>query len=132
VRRYVYQDVVRLEDLKKFFDCRYVQVQYLMVYEGSILRYLYDNESLSQMTMVDTHVEKENNLDDCHMTPKSVLDGESSSCNINNGDIECTASSLCVRRKKRSRRVAEKKENDRNILVRVHKRKGIPIRSPLF
>ncbi|KAF8377946.1 hypothetical protein HHK36_031335 [Tetracentron sinense] len=186
VRRYVYQDVIRLDDMEKLFDCSFVQsyttnsakvvflkqrpqtrplkgsgrvcnncerslqepyhfcslackVQYLAGYEGFISKCLYDCENLALSDFGYADIEE---LDDDQMTPNSVLDGgmityHTSSGSSTNGDVECstvgcTATTHNVTRKKRSRKVPAENVYYRNTPPPACKRKGIPLRSPLF
>ncbi|KAJ8643053.1 hypothetical protein MRB53_004801 [Persea americana] len=182
VRRYVYQDVIRLEDIEKLFDCGFVQpyitnsakvvfinqrpqsrpfkgsasicntcerslqqpyhfcslackVEYLVQYEGCISRYLYDCEYLPLSDIGSPHLET---LEDGQMTPSSVLDGgislRTSSGSSGNGGVGCrtvwcTATTENVRRKKRT---STHTWNSRNAPRRSCRRKGVPLRSPLF
>ncbi|KAF5197598.1 Platz transcription factor family protein, partial [Thalictrum thalictroides] len=186
VRRYVYHDVVRLEDLDKLFDCLHVQpyttnkakvvflnqrpqtrlimnnsgvfchtcdrviqepyhfcsfackIQYLMVYEGSISRYM--NTSTGAMSLsIDTYMDELKEIDERQMTPESVLDhgmtSSSSSTSAENLTVVCTASSFKVTKRKRSVRVPVGNCNPRStdaVPVRVHRRKGLPVRSLLL
>ncbi|OVA04534.1 zinc finger protein [Macleaya cordata] len=207
VRRYVYHDVIRLDDMEKLFDCSFVQsystnnakviflnqrpqsrpfkssgtvcntcdrslqdsyhfcslackVQYLVSYEGCISRYLYDCDYLSLSDCVyDTQIEGVKEMDDDddegQMTPVSVLDGgmmmswsyrtstsgsgsgSGSSSTNNNGEfgcltVGCTATTENVTRKKRSAKFVAGNVYYRNTPRPVCKRKGIPVRSPLF
>lgn len=186
VRRYVYNDVVRLDDMEKLFDCRFVQsyitnssrvvflnhrpqtrpikcsgsfcsscqrtlqepyqfcslackVRHAVDMERPVSRYIYDCECLQPLDLGCA------NLEESQMTPSSVLDAEVSSRNTTSsgsccdGDggvgclhVGCTATTEKVTRKKRSTRVAVANFCDRITPRSVSKRKGLPLRSPLY
>ncbi|RVW21381.1 hypothetical protein CK203_104837 [Vitis vinifera] len=160
VRRYVYNDVVRLDDMEKLFDCRFVQLlQFLpenssravpillSSLQGTACRrhgtagfeYIYDCECLQPLDLGCA------NLEESQMTPSSVLDAEvsfrnttsSGSCSDGDGgvgclNVGCTATTEKVTRKKRSTRVAVANFCDRITPRSVSKRKGLPLRSPLY
>ncbi|MBA0657037.1 hypothetical protein Goklo_009348, partial [Gossypium klotzschianum] len=133
IRRYVYQDVIRLSDAQKLINCSLVQVKHLLY------------KSRNDFWLVEQEV-------DPQMTPDSVLDfhrsswsgGSANTAATSNGDsgtnckpssLLCTATTefLKINKKKRSciltprvphrHRCSQAESNSR--------RKGVPHRSPL-
>ncbi|XP_010244300.1 PREDICTED: uncharacterized protein LOC104588170 isoform X2 [Nelumbo nucifera] len=105
VRRYVYHDVIRLDDMEKLFDCGFVQRPQTRTFKGSgsfcnscdrnlqepfqfcslacKVRYLvdcdgFDCEYLPLSNFVYAHIERVKELEDGdgQVTPSSVLDGD--------------------------------------------------------
>ncbi|KAF6149753.1 hypothetical protein GIB67_017486 [Kingdonia uniflora] len=158
VRRYVYNDVVKIDDMKEVFDCSYVQVSLTSSFEFGV-EYLTGKRISRKKSyggdykLMDVHVD---GVEDGQITPNSVLELDrvvegspycetttSDFSSNNNGNLACTATSLTiydeskVTRKKRSVKPAVKRVNNEKAIAPttsriVGKRKGIPHRSPLL
>lgn len=122
------------------FRCVLVQVRHPVDMEPSVSRYIYDYNCLPPLDLGCA------NLEESLLTRSSVLDAEvsspnttsSASCTDGDGGGGCfnagctTATTEKVTRKKRSTRVAVVNLCDRITPLSVNKRKGLPVRSPLY
>ncbi|KAF5446227.1 hypothetical protein F2P56_031867 [Juglans regia] len=138
IRRYVYHDVIRLDDAAKLMDCAFVQIDYHIRTKGGISEYLSDFKSLSLPAP---------GLDDGSMTPESVLEPAGSSRTSSGsgeyGGMDCktlgsTATTEIVRKKRSS--LSAYRAACRPVFSPVsessaslmNRRKGTPQRSPLY
>ncbi|KAL0733053.1 hypothetical protein Bca4012_009263 [Brassica carinata] len=143
VRRYVYHDVVRLEDLQKLIDCSNVQVEFVMKTYGDITPFLKPCHSL---TLGPDYIIPQDLLADDDMaayeTPRStVVDGdESMSWSSTSSELRDAATTRHVVRKKRTgfcfcaksaNSYKAVSEDPDDISTCINRRKGIPQRSPL-
>ncbi|RWW85316.1 hypothetical protein BHE74_00006019 [Ensete ventricosum] len=137
IRRYVYHDVVRLQDLDKLIDCSSVQVDYISRQGKDFSPYLRTCQSLQLNPGLIMAQEADVGGDDGNETTRStVVQGED--------DARCSSESenfsmpyVSFIRKKRSgllpthcSRSANRMSHD-GIAASTSRRKGIPQRSPL-
>ncbi|KAK4849584.1 hypothetical protein QYF36_026340 [Acer negundo] len=101
IRRYVYHDVIRLDDAANLVDCAYIQIDSLMRTEGGLSKFFFECKFLTL---------PEAGFDDGLITPDSVLEPvgstRTSSGSGGYGDVECTTlactATTKIARKKRS------------------------------
>ena len=130
---------VKQERFSEWFTDGFSQVRHAVDMERPVSRYIYDCECLQPLDLGCA------NLEDSQMTPSSVLYAEvssrnttsSGSCSDGDGgvgclNVGCTATTEKVTRKKLSTRVAVANFCDRITPRSVSKRKGLPLRSPLY
>ncbi|CAL0302933.1 unnamed protein product [Lupinus luteus] len=138
-RRYVYNDVVRLDDASKLIDCTSVQIKHLIRKTGSLSGYLFE---CNYMPLSDS------GLDDGLMTPDSVLEqagsARTSSGSGSYGGVDCRATLACtatteVVRKKRSGGSSSRppcfpacSPVSEISAGMMNRRKGVPQRAPLY
>ncbi|KOM38215.1 hypothetical protein LR48_Vigan03g159700, partial [Vigna angularis] len=139
IRRYVYHDVIRLDDAAKLIDCTSVQINYLVRTKGSLSGYLFECNYLPL---------PECGLDDGLMTPDSVLEpagsARTSSGSGGYGGVDCRTTLACtatteIVRKKRTGgsgfrppcRPACSPVSEISAGL-MNRRKGNPQRSPLY
>ncbi|CAL0328140.1 unnamed protein product [Lupinus luteus] len=125
IRRYVYNDVVRLDDAAKLIDCTSVQVSHLIRTTGSLSGYLFE---CNYMPLFDS------GFDDGHMTPNSILEPAGSG-GYGGGDcrtiLSCTATTEIVRRKRTNSRPPCSPVSEISVGL-MNRRKGVPHRAPLY
>ncbi|KAA3475365.1 PLATZ transcription factor family protein [Gossypium australe] len=135
VRRYVYHDVIRLDDATKLMDCGFVQIDYLSRTEDGLSKFLFE---CNYLPLPDS------GLDDGLVTPDSVLE-PSCSTKTSSGSggydevwcraLACTATTSEIVRKKRTSLTACRptcppvSEVSGNLMNR---RKKAPQRAPLY
>ncbi|MBA0821952.1 hypothetical protein Goarm_018775 [Gossypium armourianum] len=103
IRRYVYHDVIRLDDATKLMDCASVQIDNLLRTEYGLSKFLYD---CNYLPLPDV------GLDDGLVTPEWVLEPSGSTKTSSGSDgygeeawcraLSCTASTEIVRKKRSS------------------------------
>ncbi|KAL6956689.1 hypothetical protein U1Q18_047193 [Sarracenia purpurea var. burkii] len=147
IRRYVYQDVIRLNDAQKLIDCSSVQVQNMVRNTKAGLT----GRHFCNCEVKGVRMESSSELEGGQMTPISVLElpisvrtmsGSSSSsvgalnCNRTASTLACTATTEFVRKK---RTVSVCRTRYRPVCAptagtadAVNRRKGVPHRSPLY
>ncbi|KAJ6747384.1 PLATZ TRANSCRIPTION FACTOR FAMILY PROTEIN [Salix koriyanagi] len=140
VRRYVYHDVVRLEDLEKLIDCSNVQVDYVLKHYRDLSPYLRRCNALTlgpdffiPQDLADDEMTNET------WTPHStVVDSDepfmSWSSSSSGSENMSMATSEIVRKKRSGLYVCARSMNrvsDEDIASSMSRRKGIPHRSPL-
>ncbi|RWW31888.1 hypothetical protein GW17_00003463 [Ensete ventricosum] len=124
VRRYVYNDVVRLDDLEKLIDCSYVQVDHVLLQgeDLSSILFRFNDSDLAFSHFENLRVDGSDLLieDDGQVTPSSTLEerhGCSASANGGRGSL------------------GKKKKTGgffpQIVLSLSNRRKGAPHRSPL-
>ncbi|RXH93482.1 hypothetical protein DVH24_014058 [Malus domestica] len=138
IRRYVYNDVIRLDDAAKLFDCSSIQIDHVIRTEGGLSKYLRECKFMAL---------PESGLDDGLMTPDSVLkpagSTRTSSGSYGCGEVSCLALACTatteIVRKKRSN-MAAYPAACRPVFLPVseisarlmNRRKGTPHRAPLY
>uniref|UniRef100_A0A803N6V5 B box-type domain-containing protein n=1 Tax=Chenopodium quinoa TaxID=63459 RepID=A0A803N6V5_CHEQI len=139
IRRYVYHDVIRLEDLEKVIDCSNVQVDFVLTHNRDLSPYLrvckvlqLSPDFLYPQDMGDDEMTNEtpnSTIVDCD-EPMSSYCGSSDSENMS---VACTETEI-VRKKRSGLYVCGRsinKVSDEDMATSMSRRKGIPHRSPL-
>ncbi|KAK6240007.1 hypothetical protein QUC31_005476 [Theobroma cacao] len=134
IRRYVYHDVIRLDDATKLMDCSFVQINYLLRTEDGLSKFLFECNFLPL---------PEAGLDDGLVTPDSVLE-PSGSTKTSSGSggygevwcraVACTATTEIVKKKRSSLTVCRPtcppaSEVSGSL---INRRKKTPHRAPLY
>ncbi|RRT79612.1 hypothetical protein BHE74_00024571 [Ensete ventricosum] len=135
VRRYVYHDVVRLQDLDKLIDCSSVQVDYIARHKKDFSHYIRRCQSLqlSPDSIVPPDTEVGDDEDTNETTHSTVVEGDDPMRSSDSEDFNVPY--LNFIRKKRSginlcSRSANKVDTE-DMATNMSRRKGIPHRSPL-
>ncbi|KAG6784653.1 hypothetical protein POTOM_010351 [Populus tomentosa] len=137
IRRYVYNDVLRLDDAQKLFDSAFVQVDHILRTKGvsGLSSFLFDCKFLPL---------PEPGSDDGLMTPVSVLERAASSktSSSSGGDggvacraLACTATTEIVRKKRSSLTNSCRTMFPRDTVIStilMNRRKKAPNRAPLY
>ncbi|XP_043699027.1 uncharacterized protein LOC122649843 isoform X2 [Telopea speciosissima] len=132
VRRYVYNDVVRLDDLEKLIDCSYTQVDHVVFQGGDLssILYRFDESDLTASQFEGLRMDGSDLLDDGQINPNFILEEDplqfkGSSCSSNTrGNTGMSQNSEGVKKKKGSGFLP-------GIVLSLSRRKGAPHRSPL-
>ncbi|KAH9615852.1 hypothetical protein KSS87_021619 [Heliosperma pusillum] len=133
VRRYVYHDVIRLDDLQKLIDCSYIQVNH-MVYHGedlSCILYRFDESDFTISQFEGLSMEMSDMNDDAQTIENSMLEEplhhKGSSCSSN-----AISSSIISEEHDILRRKNKTNGFIKGIFISLNnRRKGAPHRSPL-
>ncbi|KAM7500388.1 hypothetical protein LguiA_024802 [Lonicera macranthoides] len=134
VRRYVYQDVVRLGDLEKLIDCSYIQVDH-MVYQGedlSSILYRFNESDFAYSQFEGLQMDGSEILDDDgHITPNSILEDP-----LHYNGSSCSSHAMGNLGISQGPEVVKKKKKGSGFLSGIDlslgsRRKGAPHRSPL-
>ncbi|KVI08459.1 Protein of unknown function DUF597 [Cynara cardunculus var. scolymus] len=127
VRRYVYQDVVRLDDLEKLIDCSFVQVDHMVYQEEDLSTVLcrFDATDFAFSQFEGLQMD-----DDGHITSDSVLDDS-----MQFKDSSGSDSGMGISRISYKPEVERTKKKRNDFLPKFFsfgsRRKGAPQRSPL-
>ncbi|XP_042477898.1 uncharacterized protein LOC122059267 isoform X2 [Macadamia integrifolia] len=133
-RRYVYHDVVRLDDLEKLIDCSYIQVDHVVFQGGDLssILYRFDESDLAASQFEGLRMDGSDLLDDGQITRNFILEEEDplqlmgSSCSSNTRDSSgMSQNSEVVKKKKKGSGFLP------GIVLSFSRRKGAPQRSPL-
>ncbi|KAK1559372.1 hypothetical protein Q3G72_013732 [Acer saccharum] len=134
IRRYVYHDVIRLDDAANLVDCSYIQIDSLIRTEGGLSKFFFECKFLTL---------PEAGFDDGLITPDSVLEPigstRTSSGSGGYGDVECTTlactATTKIARKKRSSLTAACRSISSSVpgisANLMSRRKKTPQRAPL-
>ncbi|XP_020976621.1 uncharacterized protein LOC107637675 isoform X4 [Arachis ipaensis] len=127
VRRYVYHDVVRLDDLEKLIDCSNIQVNY-MVYEGeslSTILHRFDESDFAISQFEGLRVDGSEVIDeDSHFAPTSSYSNTTEA--TSNSVISCEPNNTSKKNKGKATRFLPG-----IVLSLGNRRKGAPHRAPL-
>ncbi|KAG5516107.1 hypothetical protein RHGRI_036974 [Rhododendron griersonianum] len=135
VRRYVYHDVVRLDDLEKLIDCSYIQVDH-MVYQGedlpSIL-YRFDESDFALSQFEGLQMDSSDLLDDDggQITPNSILEDPLQLKGSSYSNITMGSSGISHDTDRRMKKKGSTGFLPGIVLSLTSRRKGAPHRSPL-
>ncbi|XP_058197817.1 protein RGF1 INDUCIBLE TRANSCRIPTION FACTOR 1 isoform X2 [Rhododendron vialii] len=135
VRRYVYHDVVRLDDLEKLIDCSYIQVDH-MVYQGedlSSILYRFDESDFALSQFEGLQMDSSDLLDDDggQITPNSILVDPLQLKGSSYSNITMGSSGILHDTDRRMKKKGSTGFLPGIVLSLTSRRKGAPHRSPL-
>ncbi|KAF7119898.1 hypothetical protein RHSIM_Rhsim13G0129000 [Rhododendron simsii] len=135
VRRYVYHDVVRLDDLEKLIDCSYIQVDH-MVYQGedlSSILYRFNESDFALSQFEGLQMDSSDLLDDDggQITPNSILEDPLQLKGSSYSNITMGSSGISHDTDRRMKKKGSTGFLPGIVLSLTSRRKGAPHRSPL-
>ncbi|RWW25765.1 hypothetical protein BHE74_00013271 [Ensete ventricosum] len=132
VRRYVYNDVVRLDDLEKLIDCSYVQVEHVLLQgeDLSSILFRFNESDFAFSHFENLRMDSSDLIDDDGQvtTPSSILEDpvQYHGCSASSNSGKQGGGSEAPKKKKKSGSFFPQ-----IVLSLSNRRKGAPHRSPL-
>ncbi|KAH7837059.1 hypothetical protein Vadar_009080 [Vaccinium darrowii] len=135
VRRYVYHNVVRLDDLEKLIDCSYIQVDY-MVYQGediSSILYRFDGSDFTFSRFEGLRMDGSDLLDEdnAQITPNSILEDPLQFIGSSCSNTTVGSSGISRDPERKTKKKGSTGFLPGIVLSLTSRRKGAPHRSPL-